>query len=145
MTDADTGRAPTLLAILVCDLIIRDEQTHNVSLIGIFNTIHAIEFPTVHARLHVFVSLTDGRGVCNGKLCLVDRETEAVLAETSGEIEFPPDARSVVDMNFELRNTPFAKPGSYAFDFYVEGQLIGSRPFSVAQGHVPEEPTEEPS
>ena len=127
------GRAPTLIAILVCDLIIRDEMTHNVSLIGIFNTIYSGEFPCTHPRMHVFVSLTDGRGSCQGRLCLVDRETDEILAETVGDIEFPPDARSVVDMNFELRQAPIPKPGAYAFDFYVEGELIGSRPFAVEQ------------
>lgn len=140
MPDDRAGRAPTLVAILICDIVIRDEQTHNVSLIGIFNTIHAPEFPTVHSRMHVFVSLTDGRGVCEGKLCLVDRATENTLAETVGQIEFPPDARSVVDMNFELRNTPFPQAGSYAFDFYVEDELIGSRPFAVTSGPVPPPP-----
>jgi len=143
MSEDHAGRAPTLVAILVCDLIIRDEQTHNVSVIGIFNTIHASEFPTMHARLHVFISLTDGRGMCEGKLCLVDRETEEVLAETVGQIEFPPDARAVVDMNFEMHNTPFPKPGAYSFDFYVEGELIGSRPFNVVETEMPEEEPEE--
>lgn len=137
------GRAPTLVAILVCDIIIRDEQTHNVSLIGIFNTIHSPSFPCIHPRMHVFVSLTDGRGACTGRLCLVNRESDEVLAEAVGRIEFPPDARSVVDMNFEMRQTPFPKPGSYAFDFYAEGELIGSRPFTVVQAAPPAAPPAE--
>ena len=129
----ESGRAPTLVAILVCDTIIRDELTHNVSLIGIFNTIHAANFPCVHQRMHVFVSLTDGRGACEGRLCVVARETEGLVAEATGRIEFPPDARAVVDMNFELRQVPFEKTGQYSVDFYVEGELIGSRPFSVME------------
>jgi hypothetical protein len=43
-------------------------------------------------------------------------------------------------MNFELRNTPFPKPGAYAFDFYAEGELIGSRPFMVVKGEMPGPP-----
>jgi len=142
MSEKSKARVPTLVAILNCDMVIRDEQTHNVSLIGIFNTIHAASFPTVHPRLHVFVSLTDGRGTCQGKLCLVDRETDQVLAENGGQIVFPPDARAVVDMNFELRNIPLPKPGNYAFDFYVEGELIGSRPFAVVKLEKPQQQTE---
>ena len=143
MEEKQTGHAPTLVAILACDLVIRDEMTHNVSLVGIFNTIQAVEFPTIHARMHVFVSLTDGRGVCDGKLCLVDRETEQICSETQGQIQFPPDGRAVVDMNFELRNIPFEEPGNYAFDFYVQGELIGSRPFVVVQAEAPEDMAEE--
>ena len=140
MTTDRTAGVPTLVAILICDFVIRDERTHNVSLIGIFNTIHAPKFPTVHGRAHVFVSLTDGRGTRQGRLCLVDRETEGILAETLGEIRFPPDGRAVVDMNFELHNIVFPKPGNYAFDFYVEGELIGSRPFAVVKAEVGTDP-----
>ena len=132
-----SGRAPTLVAILACDTIIRDELTHNVSLIGIFNTIHAASFPCIHQRMHAFISLTDGRGPCQGRLCLVDRETDNLVAEAAGQLDFPPDARAVVDMNFELRQIPFEKPGQYSVDFFVEGELIGSRPFSVVEGPPP--------
>lgn len=134
------GRAPALLAILVCETIIRDEQSHNFSLVGVFNTIHAMTFPCIQVRMHVFVSLTDGRGACESRLCVVHRETDRVIAEAHGRLVFPPDARAVVDMNFELRQTPFEQPGQYSVDFYVEDELVGSRPFAVVHTPGPDKP-----
>ena len=43
---------PAIRAMLVCDLLIRDERTHKVSLIGITEHIHAQQFPlTMQALL----------------------------------------------------------------------------------------------
>ena len=121
---------PVLLAILVSDLILRDEATKKLSLIGLFNRITAGSFPCRHPEMCVFVSLTDGHGTCPGQLRLVNRATENALAALEGKVAFP-NPKAVVEMNFYFRGVVFAEPGEYSFDFYCSGELIGSRPFQV--------------
>jgi len=132
---AEKGHRPVLLAILVCDTIIRDEATKKLSLIGLFNRISAAKFPCRHPEMHVFVSLTDGHGTCPAELRLIHRATEQALASLQGMMTFP-DPRSVVEMSFPFRGAQFPEPGEYSFDFYTSGELLGSRPFQV----VPIEP-----
>ena len=136
---ASENPAPELLAIVVCDETIRDERTKKRTLVGLFNRIHSHKFPCVHAKLHVFVSLTNGRGRAQGELRLVSRETNEVISGLRGGIRFP-DPLSVVEMDFALAQVAFPKPGQYSFDFLCDGALIGSRPFQVVQADPPPQP-----
>ncbi len=129
---------PVLLSILVCDLVLRDEMTQKLSLIGLFNRISSAEFPCRHPQIHVFLSLTDGHGTCPAELRLVHRRTESVLAALEGEVQFP-SPNAVVEMSFDVHGMMFPEPGHYSFDFFCSGELIGSRPFEVTQLPPPSE------
>jgi len=129
---------PVLLAILVCDDVIRHEGTHKTTLVGIFNRISARTFPCTHSRLSIFMSLTNGHGEGETELRLTSQETGETLVGLKGRIRFP-DPLAVVDMNFALNNVRFPKAGPYSIDLYVDGDLIGSRRFEiVAAGPPPE-------
>ena len=128
---AEGGNRPVLLTILVCDTILRDEQSKKLSLIGLFNRISASQFPCRHMEMHVFVSLTDGHGTCQAQLRLMKRSTDEPLAAIEGKLVFP-NPKAIVEMNFDVKGSVFPEPGEYSFDFYVNGDLIGSRPFQVA-------------
>ena len=121
---------PELVAILVCDQIIRDVQTNKSSLIGLFNRITAENFPSIHPRIHVFVSLTNGHGTGDGELRCVRRDVDETIGGMKGKIKFP-SPLAVVDMNFNIAGIHFPGPGRYSFDFYFNGELLGSRPFEV--------------
>jgi hypothetical protein len=128
---------PLLLAILVCDEIIRDERSRKETLVGLFNTIHARAFPCVHSHLNVFVSLTNGHGVAPAELRLVARDTGQTLASLHGSVEFPTPL-AVVHMNFEINNVTFPKAGRYSFDFFCRDELLASRPFEVVGSQEPQ-------
>ena len=49
----------------------------------------------------VFVSLTEGRGQCAARLRIVHDESDQVVAEVNGQIQFP-DIHAVVELNFDL-------------------------------------------
>lgn len=121
---------PELIAIVICDETIRDEATKKHTLVGLFNRITAKQFPCVHARLHVFVSLTNGHGKASGELRLVLRETNEPVLQLSVKIAFPTPL-DVVEMDFDIYNLALPKPGRYSFDFLCNGELVGSRPFQV--------------
>ena len=127
-----TRAGPLLLAILVCDDIIRDEETHKATLVGLFNRITAHQFPCRHPQMSVFVSLTNGHGECSAELRLVQRSTGEAIVSLNGKIAFP-GPLAMVDMKFNLHNVTFPTAGRYSFDFFCNGEPTGSRPFEVVQ------------
>ena len=130
---------PQLIAILVCDTIIRDQMTQKHTLVGLFNRIGVKRFPYRHGAMHVFVSLTDGHGEAEGELRLVCLHTNEPVVKIRGKLVFP-NPLAVVEMTFGLFNVAFPRAGRYSFDLYCNGELVGSRPFDV----VPQEPPRRP-
>ena len=62
---------PSLNAMLLCDLTIREHGTGKMSLIGIFENISAARFPVVHRALTVYAKLADAEGEYGIRLELV--------------------------------------------------------------------------
>jgi hypothetical protein len=122
--------APIGVAIVICDQIIEDKLTGKKSLIGIFNQIATQSFPCRHPQVCVFVSLTDGRGQSAARLRIVHDESEHVVAEVNGNIQFP-DVNTVIELNFNLVGLVFPDPGAYAIEFYCDEALILERRFHV--------------
>jgi len=124
--------SPTGLAIVICDQIIEDKLTGKKSLIGIFNQIGTSNFPCRHPQLCVFVSMTEGRGQCAARLRIVHDQSEHVVAEVNGNIQFP-DVHVVVELNFNLVGLAFPEPGMYSIEFYCDEALILERRFHVVK------------
>jgi hypothetical protein len=131
--------APIGLAIVICDQIIEDKLTGKKSLIGIFNQIGAQSFPCRHPQVCVFVSLTEGRGQCAARLRIVHDESNRVVAEVNGQIQFP-DVHTVVELNFNLVGLTFPDPGVYSIEFYCDDSLVLERRFHVVHVKPPQGP-----
>ena len=130
---------PIGLAIVICDQIIEDKLTGKKSLIGIFNQIGTQNFPCRHPQISVFVSLTDGHGQCAARLRIVHDESDHVVAEVNGGIQFP-DVHVVVELNFNLVGLVFPQPGMYSIEFYCDDALVLERRFTVTQVKPPPGP-----
>jgi hypothetical protein len=136
MTDKPS---PTGLAIVICDQIIEDKLTGKKSLIGIFNQIATQNFPCRHPQICVFVSLTEGRGQCAARLRIVHDESNHLVAEVKGNIQFP-DVNMVVELNFNLVGLTFPEPGMYSIEFYCDDAIILERRFTVSHIKPPQGP-----
>ena len=124
--------SPVGLAIVICDIIIEDKQTHKKSLIGIFNQIGALQFPCRHPRMAVYVSLTEGRGQYDVRLRIVQEDAGTTVGEVRGQIQFA-DINAVAELNFDLMNLAFPQPGLYSIEFYCDDLLVLERRFQVSQ------------
>lgn len=118
---------PILLALVLCDSVIRDAETNKHSLIGTFNGIFSNSFPVHHHSLCVYISLTEGRGRVPCKLRMTSMNND-VLIEAKGEITFG-DPTSVAELVFKLQPVRLDAPGAYAFEFWAGDDLLGSRKF----------------
>ena len=120
---------PIILSINICDIIIRDEATKKVSLIGIFNTIHVLSFPAVHPLLHLYIALTNGHGKYNGEIKLMDKKDKVVVCG-QGPLDFKGPLQ-IVELNFAWQQLKFEHEGEYSIEVICDGQLVGRRNFRV--------------
>ena len=121
---------PKALAMVICDDIIEDKRTHKKSLIGIFNQIVTARFPATHPKMHIFFSLTNGRGKYKAVLQHTSLTELKVLKEIQGEMHFP-DPNANLEYSFELLNVSFPIEGRYSFELLLDGNPIVERVFEV--------------
>ena len=126
------NRLPILLNMSICDIVLRDQKTNNVSLINLFNQIVCGHLPFKHHRMHVYVALTEGLGNYLGELRLKHTSTDHAVLSVKGEIKMI-DPLSVTEMDFELRNISFELAGKYHVELLLNGGIAGSRSFFVQQ------------
>ena len=84
----------------------------------------------MHPRISIFVAVTGGKGPTNAQIRCMNESANELVFESSGMINFA-NPNHVVEMNFELRNIAFPKPGLHGVEFLCEGELILQRRFEV--------------
>jgi hypothetical protein len=125
---------PKANAMLVCDNVITEQGTKKKSLIGIFESIGARNFPFIHPFLSVYVKLTEGNGTYHFRLEMVNLKTNQV----TGEGKIPEEI--VIDnplksheLVFNLRGLRFNDPGEYEFRMYSNDQIFAQKTFYVQE------------
>ena len=123
---------PKANAMLICDYVITEEETHKKSLIGIFENIRAAKFPCTHHALSVYIKLTDAKGNYRFRLELIDLTNNAM----TGKSEIPKDVfiespLFTHELVFELRGLKFDHPGEYEFRIFANDKIFGQKKFFV--------------
>ena len=121
---------PILLALVLCDTIIREAGTNKLSLIGTFNGVFSNTFPCTHPSLSVYLAITEGRGKVPCILRMTSLDENKTIFELPGQIEFG-GPTSVGELVFQLQSVRFEHPGVYAIEFWANGDLLGSRKVSA--------------
>lgn len=127
-------RLPEVLAMILCDQVIKDVSTGKITVVGSFSSVTADQFPTFHARMAVYVALTDGVGEYTGRLRFVFAQTEEELMRTDGAFALG-DPLQVAELQFNIPALPLPHAGKYRMDFFCDDQLLKSRWFQAR--HVP--------
>jgi len=120
--------------MLICDYVITEHETGKKSLIGIFETINARQFPIVHNALSVYVKLTDANGNYKFQLDLVDLQNDHVLnkCEIPNELQITNPLKSS-ELVFNLHGLKFPHLGEYEFRIYANGRIFGQKSFLVSE------------
>ena len=123
---------PVVLAINICDTVIRDEITHKVSLIGLFSTITAAGFPCTHPRMHIYIALTNGHKEQSLEVRLVSASDQKPIMEMVGTILFETPLQ-VIELNIQWNQVVFPGEGEYFVEVLCDGNAapIGTRKFNV--------------
>ncbi len=128
--------APVLLAMVLCDTIIREMGTNKLSLIGTFNGLFAQRFPCTHPSLSVYVVLTNGRGRVPCLLRMTSLEEGKEVFAYPGRVEFV-DPLSVIELDFKIQQLRLEQPGEYSIEFVADGEFLGSRKLRVKSAPLP--------
>lgn len=123
---------PKANAMLICDYVITEHETGKKSLIGIFETISAGQFPVIHHTLSVYVKLTDANGNYRFQLDLVDLQNNQVLTkcEIPNELKITNPLKSS-ELVFNLHGLKFPHAGEYEFQIFSNGRIFGQKTFLV--------------
>jgi len=121
-------RKPELLAIILCDQVIKDLHTQKVTIVGSFSRIFARKFPVVHSNCAIYVALTDGQGTYEGDFRFVFAETDEIVFGAKGEFKLD-DPLQVAELNFTIQALPLPRPGMYHINFYADGEYLRGRRF----------------
>jgi hypothetical protein len=137
VTAAPTVRPhPTLNAMLLCDLTIREAGSGKISLIGIFESISAARFPVVHRTLSVYAKLADAEGDYTIRLELVRLDDNHVVAQGTVRAGFP-DRMTPGELIMNLENIPLERPGRYEFRLHADDRWVASKTFTVVTAAAP--------
>ena len=118
---------PELLSAVVCDMVIVDALTGKGTVVGIFDTINAFEYPVRHNALFVFCQLTNGRGRVKVRIQIVDlQDEEKILCESTVEQEFI-DVRQVANVVLGVNGLVFPHPGEYRVQVFAGTDFLGER------------------
>jgi hypothetical protein len=137
---------PTVHAILICDLVIREAGTNKHSAIGIFTDVYATRFPVVLNPLAVYACVSDALGTYDLAVELVDLEEDRVIGRVHGLKLAAKDKLATHDFGIRFVNTVFQKAGKYEFKLLADGRLLGSKTLRVRElparpaGSAPDQP-----
>jgi hypothetical protein len=125
---------PKTNAMLICDYVITEEETHKKSLIGIFENIRAAQFPCIHHFLTVYIKLTDAKGDYRFRLELTDLKNNTVMGKSEiPEVIHFESPLATHELVFNLRNLRFDHPGEYEFRIFADDKIFGQKTFLVDQ------------
>jgi len=124
---------PTVHAMLVCDMVLKEAGTNKHSAIGIFTDVYASKFPMMLNPLAVYACLSDAMGVYDLSVELVDLDQDRVLGRVEGLKLHSKDKLLTHDFGIRFVNTVFARPGTYEFRLLADGRPLGAKTLRVRE------------
>lgn len=132
---------PKVCAMLLCDYAHRDPATGKFTLLGVFDRIHAKQFPAAHGPFAIYLNLTNLNGSYALLIQVLRAEDESPVGETRAAqpiVVRDPLARVEMAMNLP-GGLPLAKPGGYLFRLVANDRPIQDLVCSIA-GPAPAAP-----
>ena len=123
---------PVSPGLTVCEQVIIDHHTRNISLINCFSRFVAGEFPFTPLPFCVFGRLTGGQGEAELTLTIINVRTDEEIASILRRVTFP-DRFSEVRFFFRLPTVEVLEPGEYLFALYVDDDWITNCRIQVVQ------------
>jgi hypothetical protein len=130
--------APYVLAMVVCDNVHVDPTTGKKTLLGLFTSVSASQFPIRINSMVLYAAITDGHGPTPIEVKLVDvNESRPPIFKAEAMIPFD-DPRVVIEFLNLMLNLEFPEPGEYRLQLFGCKQLLMERRIVVVP--IPEAP-----
>jgi hypothetical protein len=120
---------PIAIGMLLCENVIVEEGTHNVTPVNCFSFREVEDFPAA-ATFFAVAWLANGLGQMRVELLVQRLDNLEECFRLSRDLQFPD---RLVDMRFvaKLRTCPLPVAGYYEVSLIVEGEQVASRKFHV--------------
>ena len=132
MAEQSIAVPPGPIALVVCDNVYESSEGKR-ALVGLFTKITARDFPALHGKLCVYVSITNVKRFTTCKVEVVCGETDVVVVAAEGPMPDLNNPLAVWDLVFEFRNLVFPEPGKYYVRFFGNSTPLLERPFEVVK------------
>ncbi len=117
---------PTVLAMLLCDLVITDAESKKKTLVGVFDRIYTPETPFVYPKgFSIYARLSDAEGVYTFKVEIVYLDEDKVIGSASVNDIKAPERLGIVELIMVLPVGAFEKFGTYEFQLYANDVYVG--------------------
>lgn len=104
--EADMSQIPTVIGLLLCEQVVVEERTHNVTLVNCFTQLNQAMDPSERQRFAVFAALTDGLGDIELKLVVQRLDTQEEIYHALRTLRFA-DRLQEVRYLFRVTNCSF--------------------------------------
>ena len=141
-TETATPPHPAINAMLICDQALIEEATAKSTLVGVFETISAFQFPARHGPLCVYAKLTDAEGQYRIRLDLVHLEDLSAIGQGQFTATFG-NRMGSAEMVFQIYGLTFSNPGRYEFRLYANDRWMGSKALNVVRAPEPKPQVEQ--
>jgi hypothetical protein len=122
---------PTIHAMLVCDMVLKEAGTNKHSAIGIFTDVYASSYPMMLNPLGIYVCLSDALGAYELNMELVDLDQDKILGRVQGLKLHSKEKLQTHDFGIRFVNTVFQHPGTYEVRLLADGRLLGGKTLRV--------------
>lgn len=125
---------PTTVGLWLCERVIVEASTKNISLISVFTARHVDRFPSPPVPFSVFCALTDSAGTGTMTLQVTDDAGDEIFQKRVRILIG--DRLHVANWHYRVRTLSFPKSGAYQFMLSVDGDPIASRMLYVYERPV---------
>jgi hypothetical protein len=122
-------KLPIAIGLMVCEQMIVEEKTHNITLVNCFNHLRVRKVPSEPQRLAFFALLTDGLGAGKIQVVVARPDTLEEILRKEIQATFVDPLRQVRVFFRDALSYPVA--GRYQITLLADEQVITQRVFQV--------------
>jgi hypothetical protein len=125
-------QVPVAVGLLLCEQVIIEEKTRNVTIVNSFTHRALPEFPSDPAPFIVFAILTDGLGEVSLEIVVEELDTLEETYRRSVSFRFANPLQEVRCV-FRMVDCSFPSPGQYQIRLMADGEQLAQRKFNIVQ------------
>lgn len=124
---------PVLRSFTFCDAVVPGNQG-KLTCYGVFTDLWAERFPVTHPRFSILTTWSRGTGFHVQVIKLLN-PAKTMLLNQSPEMYFTlNDETQSTHVQVDVNQVPFAEPGPYCFQVYLDGRLVAEHTLTWRQG-----------
>jgi hypothetical protein len=124
------AKQPVAIGLSLCEQVIIEEKTRNVTLVNCFSERTAEKFPSDPIPFVAFAHLTDGLGDINLELVVERLDTMGEVYRRSLKTSFP-DSLRVGRFCLHVRDCIFPVAGKYQITLLADGEFLAQRRITI--------------